>query len=74
MAIGVALLPGAVRSGMRAIGSAIVCTSHYLFPGHGNPDRPVTLIVSPEKTDLAAFARRHGYLPGRWPAPALTQE
>ncbi len=36
MAIGVALLPGAVHSGMGAIGSAIVCTSHYLFPGHGN--------------------------------------
>jgi hypothetical protein len=59
---------------MGAIGSAIVCTSHYLFPDHGNPDRPATLIVSLEKTDLASFARTQGYLPGCWPAPALTPE
>ena len=58
MAIGVALRPGAVHSGMGAMGSALVCTSHYLFPRSRELHaRPATSIVSPEMTDFAAFAR-----------------
>jgi hypothetical protein len=49
MAIGVALLPGAMPSGMSAIGSAIVCTSHYLFPSHRNPKSSCNAHCSPGK-------------------------
>jgi hypothetical protein len=48
MAIGVALLPGAMPSGMSAIGSAIVC-KHYLFPSHRNPRSSCNAHCSPER-------------------------
>ena len=57
------------QSGPRSYAPAIIS-----FLVTGTQDRPATSIVSPEKTDLAAFARTQGYPCRRWPAPALTQE